>query len=63
LAPTPKARVAVIRRRRHDPDLAVDVVDVVGYRGSCGEHWRGPSRATWAAARQDLTDHRRERHN
>jgi hypothetical protein len=53
----------VIRRRRRDDDLAVDVVDVVGYRGSCDCPWRGDRRETWGEARRDLADHRRERHN
>jgi hypothetical protein len=63
LAQAPKARVAVIRRRRHDDDLAVDVLDVVGYRGSCDCPWRGPQRSSYSEARRDLAAHRRETHD
>jgi hypothetical protein len=58
----PKAHVAVIRRRRHDPDLGVDVLDVVGYRASCSCGDRGPRRDTYGEARADRNAHRDEAH-
>jgi hypothetical protein len=49
--------VRVLRQRRHDDELATDVVSVYGYRAECGCGWQGKRRHAWWTARQDGGEH------
>ena len=58
----PRAVVEPIKVRRHDDELGCERQRVVGYRARCGDHWRGSSRPTIAAALEDLREHNRAEH-
>lgn len=49
--------VKPVRLRERNPNLAADVLRVVGYRASCSCGWRSPVRPTVRAARAELSAH------
>lgn len=55
--------VEPVRTREYSEALTVDVSRVVAYRTSCGCGWRGPSRASVRAAREDYLRHELEHAN
>ena len=58
----PRAAVEPVRVKRHDPDLGCERLKVVGFRGRCGDHWRGERRDTFAEAVDDAIAHNRSEH-
>jgi hypothetical protein len=51
------ARVAILRYRYHDADLAADRTGVYGYQAVCQCGWRGERRREISTARRDLRAH------
>jgi hypothetical protein len=58
----PRAVVEPVNIKQHDPELGCDRLRVVGFRGRCGEHWRGARRSSFAEAVQEAIEHNRSEH-
>ena len=58
----PRAAVEPVRVRQRDAELNCDRLRLVGFRGRCGDHWRGPTRDTLAEAYGDAIEHNRSEH-
>ena len=58
----PRAAVEPVRIKQHDPELGCDRLRLVGFRGRCGEHWKGERRDTLREAYDDAIEHNRTEH-
>lgn len=56
----PRTGVYALHVHAYDADLAVVTSRVYGYRAKHADGWQGAVRRSYAAARTDLGDHRRE---